>query len=343
MIAHRYFSLPFAVLLLSTLPILASAHHSRSEFAEEVIEIEGELVNVIWRNPHAGLDVRVIDETGQEEVWRVETFGSPNLFSRMGVEESHFVVGEQIVVAGRSSTKRDNYFLGLHALFENGTEAVMSATLEPRWSQDHVGGSDQSAVDLGRKVDALSENKTIFRTWSIAGRNVGVARSFPYSDQARAEMAAWDPVDAPVNRCETPGMPITMVQPLSFKVEDLGSHILLTTEYFGVERTIYMEGQLPSTDLIDTSIQGLSIGRWEDESTFIVQTTDIDYPYFNSAGALQSAELRTTEYFELNSDQSELQYRIEMQDPTPLNGTAYSERLFVALGEEFVELDCTLF
>ena len=42
------------------LPALTSAHHSRAEFADEVTEIEAELVRVHWRNPHAGLDVRVL-------------------------------------------------------------------------------------------------------------------------------------------------------------------------------------------------------------------------------------------------------------------------------------------
>jgi hypothetical protein len=331
------------VLALVLLPTTLLAHHSRSEFSDQVTEIEGELVNVIWRNPHAGLDIEVTTADGSKENWRVETFASPNLFGRMGVFEEHFVVGEQIRVAGNVSEKRSNYFLGLNALFENGKEAVMSATLEPRWSQDHVGGSDQSDVDLSQIVDAATENKGIFRVWSIAGRTVGVKRYTPYSDASRADMAVWDPVTAPVARCEAPGMPIPMTQPLSFVVENEGDTLKLTTEYFGVERTIHVGDNLPAPETQEASPLGYSVGHWQDERTFVVETSRINYPYFSSSGAKQSEDITTTEYFRLSEDQTELAYRIEMNDPLALTDTAYSERLFVALGAEFVELDCTLF
>jgi|TARA_B110000483_G_scaffold243659_2_gene335025 hypothetical protein len=333
----------FTLVLLTILPLTLSAHHSRSEFSSEVIEIEGELLDVLWRNPHAGLQIKVTSDAGVDEVWRVETFASPNLFSRMGVNEEHFNIGQRIRVAGSVSEKRPLYFLGLNALFENGSEAVLTATNEPRWSQDHVGGSDQSVVDLSRMVDAASENKKIFRVWSIAGRAVGTARYTPYSDTSRAAMAVWDPLTAPVAQCETPGMPIPMTQPLSFVIEDQGDTIKLTTEYFGVERTIHVGDNLPAPETQAASHLGYSRGHWQDELTFVVETSRINYPYYSSSGALQGEDLSTMEYFRLSEDQTELAYRIEIEDSLALTGTAYNERLFVALGEEFIELGCTLF
>ncbi len=331
------------LLLLVSLPLSIDAHHSRSEFSSEVIEIEGELLDVLWRNPHAGLQIRVTNDAGVDEVWRVETFASPNLFSRMGVMEEHFNIGQRIRVAGSVSEKRPLYFLGLNALFENGSEAVLTATNEPRWSKDHVGGSDQSVVDLSRMVDAASENKKIFRVWSIAGRTVGTALYIPYSDTSRAAMVVWDPLTAPVAQCKTPGMPIPMTQPLSFVIEDHGDTVKLTTEYFGVERTIHVGDNLPAPETQKASHLGYSRGRWQDDLTFVVETSRINYPYFSSSGARQSEDVTTTEYFRLSEDQTELAYRIEMNDPLALTETAYSERLFVALGEEFIVLDCTLF
>ena len=112
------------IISLALLPQSLSAHHSRSEFAKEFSEIEGELIKVYWRNPHAGLDVRLTNEDGSSEVWRVETYGSPNLFSRMGVKREHFVVGEKITVAGNISTRRPKYILGSNVLFESGMETL---------------------------------------------------------------------------------------------------------------------------------------------------------------------------------------------------------------------------
>jgi hypothetical protein len=329
------------IIALTLLPLTLTAHHSRAEFSKEISEIKGELLKVYWRNPHAGLDVRITKDDGSSEVWRVETYGSPNLFGRMGVKREHFVVGEEITVAGNVSERRPKYILGSNVLFESGMEAVLSATIEPRWSQKHVGGSDQSDVDLSKLADAASENLKIFRVWSIAGRTMGVKRHFPYTDFAREAMAAWDPVSAPVAQCEEPGMPVPMYQPLSFVFADNGDTFSLQTEYFGTLRTIHVDNVVdpetqPASDL------GYSVGHWEGNS-LVVETSRINYPYFSSGGAPMSEDVRVTERFELSEDQTELAYQLTVVDSITFTEPATYERLFVALGAPFVVLDCTIF
>lgn len=179
-----------AALLAMLLLNGASAHHSRSEFSNDAIELRGTLVRVHWRNPHAGLDVVVVNPDGEEERWRVETFGSPNLFSRMGVKQEYFRVGEEVVIAGMPSTRRDRYMLGTNVLFESGLEAILNATIGPAWSDTYVGGSEFSDRDLSAVVDAQAENLGIYRNWSIAGRNIGVSRHFPFNETARAQQRA---------------------------------------------------------------------------------------------------------------------------------------------------------
>ena len=250
-----------ATVALTLLPLTLQAHHSRSEFAKEFTELEGVLLKVYWRNPHAGLDVRITNEAGVDETWRVETYGSPNLFGRMGVKKELFVVGERITVAGNVSTRRPRYMLGSNVLLESGTEAVLSATIDPRWSQDHVGGSDQSDVDMATLVDAASEDLGIFRVWSIAGRNVGYRRHFPFTEVAQRAKDAWDPVTAPVAQCQEPGMPVPMYQPLSFVFTDQGDTIKLQTEYFGSVRTIHV-GDTAPPEVQSPSPLGYSRGHW---------------------------------------------------------------------------------
>jgi hypothetical protein len=104
---YRKSGLPIVGLLAALLPLAATAHHSRAEYSDEVIELTGELIDVFWRNPHAGLNVVIVDDQGQEQEWRIETFGSPNLFSRMGVEREYFNIGERIKISGRPSDRRD--------------------------------------------------------------------------------------------------------------------------------------------------------------------------------------------------------------------------------------------
>jgi hypothetical protein len=326
---------------LTLMPLSLTAHHSRAEFSKEISELKGELVKVYWRNPHAGLDVRITKDDGSTQVWRVETYGSPNLFSRMGVKREHFIVGEQITIAGNISTRRPNYMLGSNVLFESGMEAVLSASIEPRWSQEHVGGSDQSDVDLSKVVDAASEDLSVFRVWSIAGRSVGVKRNRPYTELAREAMAAWDPVTAPVAQCQEPGMPVPMSQPLSFVLTDNGDTIKLQTEYFGTVRTIHMD-DATDPDSQPANHLGYSVGHW-DANVLIVETSRINYPYYNSGGAPMSEDVKVTERFELSEDQSELAYHLTVVDSLTFTEPATYQRLFVALGAPFIVLDCTVF
>ena len=326
---------------LTLLPLSLTAHHSRAEFSEEITEFKGELLKVYWRNPHAGLDVRIKKEDGSEEVWRIETYGSPNLFSRMGVKREYFVVGEEVKIAGNVSTRRPKYMLARNVLFESGLEAVLNASIKPRWSQDHVGGSDQSDVDLSRIVDAASEDLKVFRVWSIAGRAVGVKRHHSYTEVARKAMAEWDPVTAPVARCEEPGMPVPMSQPLSFVLTDNGDTIELQTEYFGTVRTIHM-GDATDPKSQAASHLGYSVGHWEGD-TLVVETSRISYPYYNSGGAPMSENARVTERFELSEDQTQLVYHLSVVDSLALKEPSSYQRLFVALGEPFIVLDCTVF
>jgi hypothetical protein len=341
MSTYRISSIVGAALVTIVLPLTVNAHHSRTEYAEEVIERTGKLIDVIWRNPHAGLIITVTDDQGSEKDWRIETFGSPNLFSRMGVEREYFTIGEQIKISGRASTRRDSYMLGTNVLMESGLEVILSATVGPLWSDRYVGGLEYSDRDLSVTARAASENRGIFRNWSIAGRRIGVSRHLPYTEEAQAAMDVWDPITAPVAQCQTPGMPGPMYQPLSLEFVDEGATITINIEYFGIQRTVHMgDAEDPATQ--PASPLGYSAGHWEG-STLAVETTRINYPYFNSGGAPQSENVHVVERFALSDDQGELDVSMTITDPVTFTEPATAGRLYVALGEPYIPLDCTVF
>ena len=47
----RYLTFTLSLLVL---PTMGSAHHSQAEYNNEVQEIEGEIVDIAWRNPASG-------------------------------------------------------------------------------------------------------------------------------------------------------------------------------------------------------------------------------------------------------------------------------------------------
>ena len=76
----------FMFLLLGT---NASGHHSRAAYdMSEALEMEGELVSLIWRNPHIRLSIKVVDENSAEKIWTIEGWGSLYTLKRTTSEKT---------------------------------------------------------------------------------------------------------------------------------------------------------------------------------------------------------------------------------------------------------------
>ena len=75
---------PFTVSLFGAFCITSSAfaHHGTVAngalyLTESLLEFEGEIVEVLWRNPHARARMSVIDPNGEEKVWELELGPTP--------------------------------------------------------------------------------------------------------------------------------------------------------------------------------------------------------------------------------------------------------------------------
>ena len=54
--------------IAAALPLQASAHHSMAEWDRSTIdEMEGEIVNVVWRNPHIRWTMKISNDEGEED------------------------------------------------------------------------------------------------------------------------------------------------------------------------------------------------------------------------------------------------------------------------------------
>ena len=338
--------LNFIFLVIALLfPLGLSAHHSAVGFdLDNGVELEGELVRIIWRNPHVGFVVNIADEKGVAEEWKVSGHGSLYTLKRTGISRDHFRVGDQVKLYGYASTIQRNSFLATNILLPDGTEAVMKADKQPHWAANTIGGSDEWVVDEQERPDTVAENLGIFRVWSPSGYG-GVLNtskfSMPFTDSAIAARDSWDPFDNPVTRCELMGLTMVMIAPHPFRFEDRGTRILLHAQMGDWARTIFLEPTDPDLKSPEPSL-GLSIGRW-DGRKLIVETTNIDYPYFDRFGTPQSQEMRIHEEFTLSEDQSRLDYHLTMADPSTFSEPATVEAHWLALGEDFDTYECEVF
>ena len=88
----------------------AQAHHSfAAEFSyDEFGTIEGEVIEVLFVNPHARFFVAVINEAGEEEIWDTQTSSSVGL-TRFGWVKDSLQVGDKGEMEGnlgRNNTRK---------------------------------------------------------------------------------------------------------------------------------------------------------------------------------------------------------------------------------------------
>ena len=329
------------IVLLGLSCTSAIAHHGRVEFRDpQVSELEGEIVNLDWRQPHPAFSISAVEESGEETIWLIESFGGVGSLGGAEAVAEIFEIGSRVTVAGRQSTRRPKYFLGTHVLLEDGREVILGANFEPIWSENFIGGrNDQNLVRV--VVDAASENRGIFRIWSMSERNAGMSRHWPFTNEAIAAQADWDPIDNPLYRCEQPGMPAVTFQPVTpIQFIDAGDTIEFRGAWFGTVRTIHM-GDSASPENQPPSPLGYSIGHREG-NTLVVETTRINWPYFDTQGSPQSDDVRVIERYTLSEDQTRLDQHVTFIDPITFTEPATYQKYFMALGDRDMTWECRI-
>jgi hypothetical protein len=74
---------------------------------------------------------------------------------------------------------------------------------------------------------------------------------------------------------------------------------------------------------------GYSVGRWEDENTLVVDTVNINYPYFNRVGISSGPDLETRERFVVDDEAGKLHYYVTINDPWALTEPYEKELLWI--------------
>ena len=326
-------------LLLLFLQQVASAHHSRAEYVEE-IEIEGELVEILWRNPHPGFTIE-IEEDGQLRRWTLEGWSSLNGFNRAGITRDRFELGDTIKVFGRTSERRAGRILSTHILLADGSEAVLRREANPYWGEEeHLGGREKwEAETEAAIVNAAEEYRGIFRVWSYPSPDYRTKVYWPLTESAQAARAEWDVINNYAMRCEQMGMPGSMTTTNPFEFIDEGATIKIRGHEFDVVRTVHMTDSLdPATQ--PPSTQGFSVGRWENENTLVIHTSRINFPYLSTSGIRLSEDVEVVERYTLSENQTRLDFHFSITDLESFTEPATYEYYWLALGEEFGQYDC---
>ncbi len=328
-------------------PTFAFAHHSTYEFDTDVItELTGELIRVNWRNPHVRMHLRVINDSGEEEIWEMEGH-DVNSLDRSGVSRDLVQPGQVVRVAGSPSTRR-TALLVTNVLLADGREVLTHMSGVPRWTDNAIGNRQNVR---GTPDEYVAPVENIFRVWTTTQSNMpAFTANPPLTTAARAAYEAFDPlVDDPVVRCVAPGMPEAMTyigpHPVGFVELDNGD-IEIRIESDDNVRTIHI-GENVSAEGQPSSALGYSIGRWEGDA-LVVTTTRLNWPYFKVFGlvaAPQSEAMEIVEHFEFSGARGTLTYSFTATDPVnftePVTAEAYHVWRYRP-GVTVEPYDCTL-
>jgi hypothetical protein len=299
--------------LTAGVPLLAAAHHSNAEYNFGAIdELEGEVVQFSWRNPHVTLMLQPTGDNVGAEPWYLEA-QDINSLGRRGLDASMIHVGDTLRVAGHVSGRRERAMFVTNVLLPSGIEIRTRGETEPRWSNDNIGFA---RVDVDEIQSAADQQTGLFRVWMNRTASWFDDDALPLTPAARAVHSAWDPEDNLNRHCVAPGMPAAMrmpgVHPIDFIMRD--SDIVIRNEMFDMERTIHMQPGDAQTMPAESAL-GYSVGRWDGDA-LVVETSRVNYQRFNYTGSIpQSEAVSITERFEVDASSDELIYDMTVTDP----------------------------
>jgi hypothetical protein len=135
-----------------------------------------------------------------------------------------------------------------------------------------------------------------------------------------------DPV---ITHCDPPGVPRVYFHPYPFELVSTPKYMLMLYEYDHTVRRIFTDGRPVPTDP-DLSWLGTSVGHWEGDTTFVVETVGFnDKTWLDRLGHPHSTELHVTERFR-RIDADHMQIDFILQDPkalaAPWKSTFYFEQ-----------------
>ncbi len=301
-------------IFLTLLSTVAIGHHANVEHDTRVVEeLEGQLTEVSWRNPHVSMTLSIPGEDGTSQTWELEA-QDVNSLGRRGLHPDLVPVGATVRVAGHPSRIRNSLYV-TNLLLPNGTEIKTRGNVQPRWSSEHI-GFDNDPFLSEPSNQAADNAESLFRVWLRDGRG-GFPSDLPLTPEALEASSAWTRADDLTLRCIAGGMPAVMTRlsaphPMDFVEQD--GDILIRVEVFDIVRTVHMDPNANAASQPRSRL-GYSVGRWEG-STLVVRTTAVDWPYFDTNGRLPLSEAAViVERFTLSDDETGLSYDLEVTDP----------------------------
>ena len=121
------------LVFIALLQQISFAHHSVAGFfdSNDLVEIEGVIRKVRWRNPHTVFLVDVTEASGEVTTWTVES-GALGVLRSRGLAREFVQVGDRVKILGDNSLRSRPEMFARNMLLSNGKEVLHNISLKAK-------------------------------------------------------------------------------------------------------------------------------------------------------------------------------------------------------------------
>jgi len=292
-----------AVTVVATSTI--QAHHSPASFnLASQITIQGTVSRFDWANPHVYLYVRAASGgAGDTREWMIETDGT-SLLTRSGWNRDSFRVGDAVTVRANPDRNAQRNHAMLISVARAGGDV-----LRPRSGGVAVASRAPSVAGVWDGLRGFTQRRFgVFRPTAK-----GLAAMKAYTDEIN-----------PVANCVPFQAPFLPSLPYLNQIDVRDDRVVIRSEFFNVDRTVYMDGRGHPRDGPRTN-QGHSIGRWEggvlvvDTALFadhrLGSSQGLSFTTGNTQGLPSGPHKHVVERYQISPDGTRLLIDSVLEDP----------------------------
>lgn len=305
-----------AVGLAASAVLVANAHHSMERFdTQQEVTVSGEIVRYEWANPHVYIFIEETRPNGETVEWEIEG-GPPAMMRRDGWSRQTLRPGQLVSAVGNPGRNqyKDSMYL-----------TTLKRADETLFSEDEWMGSMMTAGDAPEVPAESLEGvwTTLLSIESVVQFYSGQIEQNA-TEKGLAAIEAFDETTMhPGLNCVAFSAPTMMISPDVKRIQVRDDRVLIGGEFDGAERIIHLD--VDSHDGVDRSVQGHSIGRWEDGALVIESALFADHAVGTGFGLPSGSQKTLIERLSLDEDKTSLTYTFELTDPEfikePMSGS----------------------
>jgi hypothetical protein len=286
-------------------PVAAWGHHSPAAFRLDAqVTVHGTVNRLDWHNPHVYLYIDATTASGDKQEWTIET-DPVSILVRNGWSSTSIAPGDVVTVrANPDRNTARNHALLVSVALENGE------VLTPRTSGVAVASRAASVAGVWDAMRGFNQRRLV---------DLKSDGATPTA-KGRAAQLAYVPLENPAADCVPYPSPMLPVLPYLNEIEIRDDVVVIRTEFYDTERTVYMDGRGHPQGGARTN-QGHSIGRWEGDVLVVDTTHFADHrignnPLLgNTQGIPSGAQKHVVERYRLSDDRTRLLIDFVVEDP----------------------------